>query len=117
MAFQIFKRSESIRIKRSIILRFSAQQILVASLIVLAAMTEVLFGVYHRWHDSFTTIVFSTGWLYSPLLSYVAVRRMSETGFSWLWFVSAFVSFSGIVLWAFAIYYLISRDLVLCQAV
>ena len=113
MAFSIFKRSEHIRLKRSIVVRFTAGQILVASLIVLVAMTEVLFGVQHRWHDAFTTIVFSTGWLYSPLLSYIAIRRMSESGFSWLWLFSTLISFAAIVLWAFSIYYLVSRDLVL----
>jgi uncharacterized membrane protein YhaH (DUF805 family) len=113
MDFYIFKRSASIKLKRSIVVRFTAGQILVASLVVLSAMAEVVFGVQHSWHDSFTTIVFSTGWLYSPLLLYIAVRRMSETRFSWLWFLSAFASFAGIALWAFAIYFLVSRDLVL----
>jgi uncharacterized membrane protein YhaH (DUF805 family) len=113
MDLHIFKRSGSIKLKRSIVVRFTVGQILVASLVVLAAMAEVLFGVQHRWHDSFTTIVCCTGWLYSPLLLYIAVRRMSETGFSWLWFLSAFVSFAGIALWAFTIYFLVSRDLVL----
>ena len=113
MDFHILKRSASIRLKRSLVVRFRAGQIFAASLVVLVAMAEVLFGVQHRWHDSFTTIVFCTGWLYSPLLVYIAVRRMSETGFSWLWFLSAFTSFAGIALWAFAIYFLVSRDLVL----
>jgi len=113
MDFHIFKKSESIRLKRSIIVRFTAGQIFVASLVALAAMAEVVFGVQHRWHDRFTTIVFSTGWLYSPLLFYIAVRRMCETGFAWLWFLAAFANLAGVALWAFAIYFLVSRDLVL----
>ena len=101
--------SGNLKPRRSIAFRPSEGQILVASLVVLAAMAEVLFGVQHHWHDLFTTMVFSTGLFYGPLLAYVAVRRMIETGFSWLWLLSACAGIAATVLGALAIHFLITR--------
>jgi hypothetical protein len=113
MTFSIFKRAKSETPKRPIIVRFTAEQILAASLVTFAVTLMMFIGVQLRWHDQFTTFVFSTGWFFHPTLAYIAIRKMTEIGFAWRWFLSVLICFSGIVLWAFTIYYLISRDLVL----
>jgi hypothetical protein len=111
MTFSIFKRAKSDKPKRSIVVRFTAGQILTASLITLGATTMMFMGVRLRWHDPFTTFVFATGWFFHPTLSYIAIRKMTEKGFSWLWFFSVLICFLGIVMWGLTIYYLISRQL------
>ena len=95
--------------KRPTGLRFTNRKILVTVFVLLALQTEVFFGVQHHWHDLFTLLAFSTGWLFCPLYSYIAVRRISETGFTRLWLLSVLVSFAGTALCAYAFYYMVNH--------
>jgi hypothetical protein len=113
MTFSIFRRAKSETPKRPIIVRFTAEQILVASLVAFAATVMMFVGVRLRWHDPFTTFVFCTGWFFHPTLAYIAIRKMTEIGFSRRWFSSVLICFSGIALWGLSIYFLVSRQLTL----
>jgi len=95
--------------KHSRVLRFSNHKILVTVFILLAVQTELLFAVHHHWGDPFTILAFSTGWLLCPLYSYITVRRISETGFTWLWILSVLVSFGSTALLAYSFYYLVNH--------
>jgi hypothetical protein len=100
---------ERIEPKPSRVLRFSNRKILLTGLVLLCAQIELFFGVRHHWHDLFTILAFSTGWGFCPLLSYISVRRISETGFTWLWIVSVLLSFASTALCAYAYYYLVNH--------
>ncbi len=91
------------------VLRFSNRKILFAVFVLLGVQTELVVAVLHHWRDLFTVFAFSAGWLFCPLLSYIAVRRISETGFSWLWLLSVLVSFTSTALCAYAFYYLVNH--------
>ena len=89
------------------VLRFSNRKILITVFVLLAVQTELVIAVHHHWHDLFTILAFSTGWLFCPLYSYITVRRISETGFTWLWLLSVLVSFASTVLLAYSFYYVV----------
>ncbi len=95
--------------KRSKILRFTNRNILITVLVLLGVQTELFFGIRHHWHDPFTLLAFSTGWLFCPLYNYITVRRISETGFTWPWLLSVLVSFASTALCAYSFYYLINH--------
>ena len=95
--------------KPTTVLRFSNRKILVTVFVLLATQTELFFGVQHHRHDLLTILAFSTGWLFCPLYSYIAVRRISETGFTWLWLLSVLVSFTSTALCAYAFYFLLNH--------
>jgi hypothetical protein len=95
--------------KHSAVLRFSNRKILITVFVLLAVQTELFFAVHHHWRDLFTTLAFSTGWLLCPLYSYITVRRIIETGFTWLWLLSVLVSFASTALLAYSFYYLVNH--------
>jgi hypothetical protein len=95
--------------KHSRVLRFSNRKILATVFVLLGIQLELLFAVLHQWRDLFTALAFATGWLFCPLCSYIAVRRISETGFSWLWLLSVLVGFSSTALCAYSFYYLVNH--------
>ena len=107
MAFTFHQRGR-VEQKRTTVLRFTARWILVTSLILLCIQAEVLFGVQHHWRNVITGICFGTG-PYCLLTSYIAVRRISETGFTWLWLLSVVVSFASAALCFYSFYYLINH--------
>jgi hypothetical protein len=82
---------------------FTSNQILAASLVNLALATLLFVDVRLRWHDPFMPILVSIGLFSHPLLSYIAVRRMTETGFSWRWFFSAVLCLLGLFLWVLTV--------------
>jgi hypothetical protein len=86
--------------KRAVDLHVTANQILAASLTNLALAALLFVGVRLRWHNLFMGILFSLVLLSHPLLGYIAVRKMTETGFSWRCFFSAILCCLGIFLWA-----------------
>jgi lysylphosphatidylglycerol synthetase-like protein (DUF2156 family) len=90
-------------------LHFTSNQILLASLINLALTILLFVAERLRWHDQFMAIPFSLGLLCHPILGYIAVRKMTETGFSWRWFFSAVLCSLGVFLWALTFYYLLRR--------
>jgi len=83
---------------------FTSNQILAASLANLALATLLFVDVHFRWHGPFfTPMLVSIGLFSNPVLSYIAVRRMTETGFSWRWFFSAVLGLLGYSLWVLAV--------------
>jgi small basic protein len=113
MTFSIFKRARSETPKGQVLVPFTAEQILAASMVGFAATVIMFVGVRLRWHDPFTTSVFCSGWFFHPTLAYIAIRKMTEVGFAWRWFLSALICLCGITLWALTIYFLVSRDMIL----
>jgi hypothetical protein len=95
--------------KHSAVMRFSNRKILTWVFVLLAVQLELIVAVHHHWRDLFTILAFSSGWLFCPLLSYISVRRISETGFTWPWLLSVLVSFSSAALCAYAFYYLVNH--------
>jgi hypothetical protein len=47
---------------------------------------------------------FSMGSLIHPILAYIAVRLMTDTGWAWRLFIAALVSLIGLGLWGWAAY-------------
>jgi hypothetical protein len=91
-------------------LHVTANQILAASLVNLALAALLFIEVRIRWHDRFIMpVLFSLGILSHPILGYIAVRKMTETGFSWRWFFSAIFCSLGIFLWALTFYFLLRQ--------
>ena len=82
---------------------FTSNQILSASLVNLALATLLFVDVHLRWHDPFMPILVSIGLFSNPVLSYIAVRRMTETGFSWRGLFSALLCLLGYCLWLLAV--------------
>jgi hypothetical protein len=82
---------------------FTSNQILAASLVNLALATLLFVDVHLRWHDLFMPMLVSIGLFSNPVLSYIAVRRMTETGFSWRWLFSAVLCLFGYCLWVLAV--------------
>jgi uncharacterized membrane-anchored protein len=103
------KQPERIERKPSRVLRFSNRKILLTGLVLLCAQIELFFGVRHHWQDLFTVLAFSTGWGFCPLLSYISVRRLGETGFTWPWIFSVLLSFASTALFAYAFYFLVNH--------
>ena len=95
--------------KQLAVLRLSNRKILITVFILLAVQMELVFAIHHHWLDLFTILAFSTGWLLCPLYSYITVRRISETGFTWLWFLSVLVSFVSTALLAYSCYYMVNH--------
>jgi len=95
--------------KHSTVLRFSNRKILITVFVLLGLQVELFFAVHHHWRDLFTTLAFSTGWIFCPLYSYISIRRIRETGFTWLWLLSVLVSFASTALLAYSFYYLVNH--------
>ena len=95
--------------KRSMVLRFKAKQILAASLVTFAVTVLMFVEVRLHWHDPITPVIFSVGLFYLPLLCYIAIRSMTETGFSRVWFFSVVFCFIGMGLWAWIVYALVRK--------
>ena len=88
---------------KSIDLHVTSKQILGASLVNLALASVVVVLLRLRWHDPFMPILVSLGLFSHPVLGYIAIRRMTETGFSWRWFFSAVLCLLGFALWVWAV--------------
>lgn len=82
---------------------FTSNQILAASLVNLILAMLFFLDVRFRWHDPFMPMLVSIGLFSNPVLSYIAVRRMTETGFSWRWLFSAILCLLGYCLWVLAV--------------
>ena len=106
MAFT-FHQPEGISKKGRTVLRFTTRRILIIGLILLCVQAEVLCGAQHHWHGFITILCFWTG-PYCILTSYIAVRRISEIGFSWLWLLTVVVSCASAALFVYSFYYLIN---------
>jgi hypothetical protein len=92
--------------KRGILVCLTPEQILAANMVNLAAAMLMSVGIRLHWHDPITPIIYALGLFSHPILTYIAIRKITETGFAWSCFFSAAIGLLGMSLWTWTTYFL-----------
>ena len=65
--------------------------------------------IYWGWRSTILLGLSSVGWFVGPLFLYIAIRRITETGWSVRLVAAIVLSASGFALWIFAIFVALNR--------
>jgi hypothetical protein len=85
--------------RRRIEICFTGGQLLLASLAVFVLNALMFAGILFHPSGAFTAAVFSSGWLFAPVVGYVAFRELTETRWNWRLLFAGVISILALAVW------------------